>query len=225
LVELQSEKQQIEDDIKQSTDELADLKTEHQAAKAKHEGFQGKVNKLRRAVDAVRTNIGNHLKEMGVHETEVERAATERYALLRKCKLEEIDIPLAAGSIDSVPINADFLIRGDDPDSMDVDDDGMMRTEIPDWGIEIDYDSLSEDLQKDDSDELERELLKEIKELSDQLEHMAPNMKAVDRLGVVTDRLRETNEEFEDARKTAKAVKDRFLAVKQDRFSFITNKN
>jgi structural maintenance of chromosome 1 len=49
-------------------------------------------------------------------------------------------------------------------------------------------------------------------------------MKAVDRLGVVTDRLRETNEEFEDARKTAKAVKDRFLAVKQDRFSFITNK-
>jgi len=219
LVELQSEKQQIEDDIKQTTDELAELKLDHQEAKAKYEEFQGKVNKLRRAVDAVRTNIDNKVKEMGVHETEVERAATERYALLRKCKLEEIDIPLAAGSIDSVPINADFLIRGDDPDSMDVDDDRMLRTEIPDWGIEIDYDSLSDDLKKDDSDELERELLKEIKELADQLEHMAPNMKAVDRLGVVTDRLRETNEEFEEARKTAKSVKDRFLAVKQERFN------
>ena len=217
-MELRSEKQQIEDDIKQSVDELAKLKLEHLDAKAKYEGFQGKVNKLRRAVDVVRTDIDNHLKEMGVHETEVERAATERYTLLRKCKLEEIDIPLAAGSLDSVPINADFLIRGDDPDSMDVDDDGMFRTEIPDWGIEIDYDSLSDDLRKDESDELERELLKEIKELSDQLEHMAPNMKAVDRLGVVTDRLRETNEEFEEARKTAKAVKDRFLAVKQERF-------
>ena len=218
LVELQSEKQQIEDDIKKTEKELTKMKSEHQAAKGKYDEFQGKVNKLKRNVDGVRSAIDTHLKEMGVYETEIERAATERYSLLRKCKLEEIDIPLAAGSIDAVPINADFLIRGDDPDSMDVDDDRMLRTEIPDWGIEIDYDSLSDDLRRDDSDDLERELLKEIKELSDQLEHMAPNMKAVDRLGVVTDRLRETNEEFEEARKKSKAIKERFLAVKQERY-------
>lgn len=218
LVELQSEKQQIEEDIKKTEKELTKMKSEHQAAKGKYEEFQGKVNKLKRNVDGVRSAIDTHLKEMGVYETEIERAATERYGLLRKCKLEEIDIPLASGSIDAVPINADFLIRGDDPDSMDVDDDRMLRTEIPDWGIDIDYDSLSDDLRKDNSDELDRELLKEIKELSDQLEHMAPNMKAVDRLGVVTDRLRETNEEFEEARRNSKAIKDEFLAVKQDRY-------
>jgi structural maintenance of chromosome 1 len=217
LIELQSEKQQIEDDIKMTERELAQLKLEHQAAKGKYEEFQGKVNKLKRNVDGVRAAIDNQSKEIGVHETEIERAATERYSLLRKCKLEEIDIPLASGSIDAVPINADFLIRGDDPDSMDVDDNGMLRTEIPDWGIEIDYDSLPDDLRGDDSDDLERELLKEIKELFDQLENMAPNMKAVDRLGVVTDRLRESNEEFEEARKKSKAVKERFLAVKQER--------
>ena len=217
FVELQSEKQQIEDDIKQNEAELRELKAEHQNAKSKYEEFQIKVNKLKRSVDAVRTNIDTHLKDMGVHETEIERAATERYTLLRKCKLEEIDIPLGAGSIDAVPINADFLIRGDDPDSMDVDDDVLLRTEIPDWGIEIDYKQLAVDLKRDNSDELERELLKEIKELSDQLEHMAPNMKAVDRLGVVTDRLKETDREFEEARKKAKTVKERFLAVKQER--------
>lgn len=217
LVELQSEKEQIEDDIKQNEAELAELKKEHQSAKDGYEDFQTKVNKLRRAVDAVRTNIDTHLKDMGVHETEIERAATGRYSLLRKCKLEEIEIPLRVGSIDAVPINADFLIRGDDPDSMDVDDGAMLRTEIPDWGIEIDYDQLADDLKRDDSDELERDLLKEIKELSDQLEHMAPNMKAVERLGIVTDRLKETDREFEEARKRAKAVKERFLAVKQER--------
>ena len=218
LIELQSEKQQIEDDIKKTENELTQFKLEHQKAKSKYEEFQGKVNKLKRSVDGVRAAIDTHLKEMGVYETEIERAATERYGLLRKCKLEEIDIPLASGSIDTVPINADFLIRGDDPDSMDVDDDGMLRTEIPDWGIEIDYDSLSDELRGDDSDELERELLKDIKELSDQLEQIAPNMKAVDRLGVVTDRLKETNEEFEEARKRSKAVKEQFLAVKQERY-------
>jgi structural maintenance of chromosome 1 len=99
---------------------------------------------------------------------------------------------------------------------MDVDDDGLLRTEIPDWGIAIDYDILPDDLRGDD-DGVERELLHEIKELSDELEHMAPNMKAVDRLGVVTDRLRETDREFEDARKNAKSVKERFLAAKQER--------
>jgi structural maintenance of chromosome 1 len=217
LVELKSEKEQIEEDIRQSQEELAALKVEHEKAKAKYETFQGKVGKLKKNVDAVRTNIDNQAKEIAVHETEIERAATERYTLLRKCKLEEIDIPLAQGSIDSVPINADFLIRGDDPDSMDVDDDTMLRTEIPDWGIEIDYDSLSDSMRKDDPEELERELLKKVKDLSDQLEHMAPNMKAVDRLNTVTDRLKETDREFEEARKKAKTVKDRFLAVKQER--------
>jgi structural maintenance of chromosome 1 len=217
LVELQSEKEQIEEDIKQSQEELAQLKAEHQEAKAEYEKFQAEVTKLKRNADGVRNSIDTHLKDIGVHETEIERAATERYTLLRKCKLEEIDIPLAEGSLDSVPINADFLIRGDDPDSMDVDDDGLLRTEIPDWGIEIDYDELPDDLKRDD-DGVERDLLNEIKELSDQLEHMAPNMKAVDRLGVVTDRLRETDREFEDARKNAKDVKERFLAAKQERY-------
>ena len=218
LVELRSEKAQIENDIKQTEKELAQLRAEHQAAKAKYEEMQSKVNKLRRALDHVRAEIDTQVKDIGVHETEIERAATERYTLLRKCKLEEIFIPMSAGSIDAVPIKADFLLRGDDPDSMDVEDDGMLRTEIPDWGIEIDYSSLSDDLTRDNSDELERELLKEIKDLSDQLEHMAPNMKAVERLEVVRARDKETTEEFEKSRKQAKAIKDKFLAVKQERY-------
>jgi structural maintenance of chromosome 1 len=220
LVELQHEKEQVEDHISQAEEEYGEFRVQHQENKDEFEKFQVQVNKLKREVDKVRTAIDTHLKEAGVHETEIERAATERYALLRKCKLEEIDIPLAAGTIDAVPINADFLIRGDDPDSMDVDDDGgMLRTEIPDWGIEIDYDSLTDDLKRDDPDELERELVNEIKDLSDELEHMAPNMKAVDRLGVVTDRLKETDKEFEEARKNARTVKERYLAVKQDRYN------
>jgi len=218
LVELQKEKQQIEDDIQQTRQELAELKNEHQKAREKYESFQGKVNKLKRNVDSVRNSVDTQAKEIAVYETEIERAATERYTLLRKCKLEEIDIPLASGSLDSVPINADFLIRGDDPDSMDVDSDGgMLRTDIPDWGISIDYDALPEELQNDD-ESVEADLLKEIKELSDQLEHMAPNMKAVERLGVVSDRLKETDKEFEEARKKAKTVKEQFLTVKQERY-------
>lgn len=216
LAELKSEKEQIETDIKRNESELADLKAKHQQAKNEYEKFQGKVTKLKRIADSVRTSIDNHFKEIAVHETEIERAATEKYTLLRKCKLEEIDIPLTTGSLDSVPIDGSFPIRGGDPDSMDLDDGAIHGSEIPDWGIEIDYDSLSDELKEND-ESIERDLLTEVKQLSDQLEHMAPNMKAVDRLGVVTHRLRETDKEFEETRKRAKVVKDQFLTVKQDR--------
>ena len=47
---------------------------------------------------------------------------------------------------------------------------------------------------------------------------MAPNMRAVERLGVVQDRLKTTERDWEDARKRAKQTKDNFDAVKERRF-------
>lgn len=47
---------------------------------------------------------------------------------------------------------------------------------------------------------------------------MAPNMRAVERLEVVQDRLKNTDRDYEDARKRAKRAKDEFQAVKEKRF-------
>ena len=57
-----------------------------------------------------------------------------------------------------------------------------------------------------------------IKTLNSELESMAPNMRAVERLGVVQDRLKGVDRDFEDARKRAKKAKDEFQAVKEQRF-------
>ena len=51
---------------------------------------------------------------------------------------------------------------------------------------------------------------------------MAPNMRAVERLGVVQDRLKTTDRDFEDARKRAKRAKDDFQAVKEQRFELFS---
>lgn len=51
---------------------------------------------------------------------------------------------------------------------------------------------------------------------------MAPNMRAVERLGVVQDRLKTTDREFEDARKRAKRAKDDFQTVKEQRFELFS---
>ena len=47
---------------------------------------------------------------------------------------------------------------------------------------------------------------------------MAPNMRAVERLGAVQERLKTTDRDFEDARRRAKQAKDDFTDVKQRRF-------
>ena len=51
---------------------------------------------------------------------------------------------------------------------------------------------------------------------------MAPNMRAVERLGVVQDRLKTTDREFEDARRRAKRAKDDFQTIKETRFELFS---
>ena len=51
---------------------------------------------------------------------------------------------------------------------------------------------------------------------------MAPNMRAIERLEGVQDRLQTTDKEFEDARKRAKKAKDEFQAMKEKRFELFS---
>lgn len=73
-----------------------------------------------------------------------------------------------------------------------------------------------------DDDRTEQALQDQIKSLNTELESMAPNMRAVERLGVVQDRLKTTDRDFEDARKRAKQAKEDFQTVKQRRFELFS---
>ena len=62
--------------------------------------------------------------------------------------MEQIDLPLAAGSLDNLP-NEDNLLH-QDPDAMDVDDGDdaeLVEDALNDYGIEIDYSQLDDDLK------------------------------------------------------------------------------
>ena len=78
-------------------------------------------------------------------------------------------------------------------------------------------------MQAQSNDEqLDSELQNRVKGLCSELENMAPNMRAVERLGVVQDRLKTTDRDFEDARKRAKRAKDDFQTVKEKRFELFS---
>ena len=75
---------------------------------------------------------------------------------------------------------------------------------------------------KSNSSKLDDELQEKISALNNELDHMAPNMRAIERLEVVQDRLKTTDKDFEDARKRAKRAKDDFQEVKEQRFELFS---
>ena len=74
----------------------------------------------------------------------------DRYALLRRGKVEDIPIPLTDDSkgLDQLPI--DGTVQRD-PDMMDTDEDGTAGQNalhtVADYGIEVDFDELDDDLR------------------------------------------------------------------------------
>jgi structural maintenance of chromosome 1 len=177
-----------------------------------------KVNQARNELQKRSKEIDNRTKAIASLETEVQRTGAGRYALLRRCKLEQITIPLTAESrkLDSLPVNENVLQA--DPDAMDVDEGDEAPEVVKDYGIEVDFSELDEDLQKPDEEEVEEILLQKITDLNSELEKLNPNMRAIDRLDGVEARLKSTDKDFEDARRAAKKSKDAFTDVKEQRF-------
>lgn len=65
---------------------------------------------------------------------------------------------------------------------------------------------------------MEELLLQRIKDLTDELEKLNPNMRATDRLESVESRLKSTDKDYEDARNAARKTKEAFSDVKEKRF-------
>lgn len=101
--------------------------------------------------------------------------------------------------------------------SMDLDEPSQMSIRSADWTVEVDYSTLPENLRSDGGSAKDSEFKEEIKRLGAQIDEMAPNLKAIDRLDGVESRLRNVEESFDTARRAAKRAKDEFNAVKRER--------
>jgi len=128
--------------ITEMEDELHKLKEKLAAKNEKVNQAKNELQKRSKEID-IRTKAITQL------ETEVQRNASGRYALLRRCKLEQIAIPLAQQSkkLDSLPVDDNVLQT--DPDAMDVDEGDEAPEELmKDYGIEVDFEDLDDDLKK-----------------------------------------------------------------------------
>lgn len=136
-----------------------------------------------------------------------ERLFADQHAILRKCKLEEIDLPLVHGSLDDVPFE----------ETLTTSHDNVQTRSLADWNVELDFEDLVEDLKDDGSDATGQALAEHILDLDAEIERISPNTKAIERLEGVESRLSTTEQEYESSRKHLRQSKEKFNNIKQKR--------
>ena len=147
---LKSEQEEIRNSLDESNAELELLRENLEKQKEIYAESAENLAEQRRELQKRSKHVESALKNINALEAEIQRNSSSRYALLRRCKLEDIDIPLtdSSKSLDKLPI--DDLVQAADPDAMDVDEaDEMDETPVvQDYGIEVDFDSLGESLKE-----------------------------------------------------------------------------
>ncbi|CAK7208211.1 Structural maintenance of chromosomes protein 1 [Sporothrix curviconia] len=218
LKEHKTEKKHIEDIIAQAQRDVDKLRSDLEKMQEENSDTADNVAAARSEVAKWHREIESRLKEINALETEVQKNSAAKFALLQRCKMEQIQIPLEEGSLDDLP-NEDQLLN-QDPDAMDIDegDDGVMEVAMNDHGIEVDFERLQAELKDgEDEERVEERLETKISELSAELEKLNPNMRAIERLESVESKLREVDKDFEDSKKVAHRIKTEFEDVKNQR--------
>lgn len=101
------------------------------------------VDTLRDAFRKSQRGLDKTLKEIAGWNDEIDKSASDRHAIYRRCRLEEIDLPLVRGNLEKVPIEENLGVA---PEDMEVEDDGTQRPkEVKNWGVEPDFDMLEDD--------------------------------------------------------------------------------
>lgn len=220
IEELEAERESLNSELDTLNAELEQLNEQLSAQKAKYDERAERVAEQRREMSKRSKNVEATTKAITALETEVQKAGGERYQLLRRCRIEEISIPLTEGSnnIDSIPLEGVLTGEEADPDTMDVDEDSTQRgVEVQDFGIKPDFDELDDDLKEDNAPSRESQLLEAISELQSELDKMAPNTRAVERLEGVENRLRTLEKDYQTAMRAANRAKKAFEDVRQKR--------
>lgn len=142
------EKAEIEQAMGEDQDELDALIESLDEIKIQHAEKSQKVAEAKQQLQKKSKEIEARQKDISALEAEVQTNSAGKFALLRRCKLEQIQIPLVEGTLDSIP-NEDVLLR-QDQDAMDMDGENeqeMLDAAMDDYGIEIDFEALDEDLK------------------------------------------------------------------------------
>lgn len=199
-------------EIDEDKDKMEKLKQGKQAKKQAADDMEEDISKARRDVSNLAKEIHNLGSQISAIEAKIETKKNERHNILMQAKMDCIAIPLLKGSLDDA-------VRQGDSETNTTSTSLILERENQ---IEVNYSSLPREIckLKDDSSfkKMNDTLQKDLQSKLDILERIqTPNMKAMQKLSLVTEKIQSTNEEFENARRKAKKAKSAFEKVKNER--------
>ncbi|OWR52835.1 structural maintenance of chromosomes protein 1A [Danaus plexippus] len=203
-------------DVDRELRRAEELKAERAAARAALEKADDAAAGARRDLAAVNKDIQTLQKHVAAVEARIESKRSDRHNILRQCKIDDIQVPLVEGSLDDTAEESE-------PSSM-----STTQQHLRDSRIRVDYRMLGESLRElDEPDEVKRrgdKLLKAINSLQNTVDKIqAPNMRAMQKLNEVREKVNATNEAFLAARKRAHKAKLAFEKVKKERYDKFMN--
>ncbi|CAI4222154.1 unnamed protein product [Auanema sp. JU1783] len=199
--------------------ESEDLKQKSSGQKTNLEALEAELTIAKKEAQLAHREVSTAEKAVLASESVIGRKLSERHQLLHSAKINQVQLPLLAGSLAEV-------------DADDEDEDGSQPTSTAtisqeqidrEARIKINYRTLSDELKNiEDEDEVRKQVEKfnqDIAESQAVISRLsAPNMRANQRMEEVREREAETSEECEAARRKARRLRQMFEKVKTDRY-------
>ncbi|XP_076039544.1 structural maintenance of chromosomes 1 [Oratosquilla oratoria] len=213
----QAEQKQMSE-IDRAMRDLDKKRSEKLAKKSECDEMDDDIGKARREVGSIAKDIQSMQKQINATEHKIEQKRADRHSILKQCKMDDILVPMTRGNME------DIDNEGDGGESLEYS--SGLNTQLmyeKEARIVLDYSYLNEQQKDiDDADDvrkMEHRMQKHINELLNTIQRIqAPNLKAMQKLDLAREKLQETNEEFDNARKRAKKAKLAFERVKKERY-------
>ncbi|KAL6047807.1 hypothetical protein STEG23_034629 [Scotinomys teguina] len=178
------------------------------------EKIHTQIEEERKKFLAVDREVGKLQKEVVIIQGSLEQKLLEKHNMLLDCKVQDIEISLAEGSLEDI-IEVELTETESTQATADIYD--------REAAIQIDYSALRGDLKALQSDkEVEDHLTLLLEQVASQennlLKTSAPNLRAQENLKAVRDKFQESADAFEASRKEARVCRQEFEQVKRQRY-------
>ena len=215
----------LEAKIEEEKEKVEELAQQIRALEEELEIENATVKESRNRIAEYDKSLTEIRRDLTRHETQLKQLRSRRHDFLKKCKVEEIELPLSKGSLDD--------ITGDDQSTaMETEAASSVAVEslVPENAkrihqreaeIELDYSGLDEELlgldKPEDISDVDNQFKGKLQEMQQEIESMRPNLSAAKRLEGVAERLQDSKTAFEEVQATARQAGKDFQRVQKQR--------
>lgn len=196
---------ELEGLVSSLVEQLVALKKEQSLVMQASDAVTTSVEAARSSVTQCANSVESCRRSLSQVEASRDELLGDWNSLVRKCRIEEIDLPLVRKG-DEANTSALLQQEQSDPHSLDVD-----------------FSTLSPEARSNATAEFGDVIDEKLKHLMAEIDRMAPNLKEVVKLDEMEGKLKGTANDFEQRRKAARAAKEKFDAVKHQRVKLFNN--